>query len=782
MRVRTALRAGGVAIAAAAVAAGTVGPAASAEPRGGRYVATITRTEYGVPHVTAKDVPSAGFGYGYAFAQDNMCTLADTVMTMRGERSRYLGPDGVADSGLGVSSNLDSDVYYRAIDKSGRIPALLADRGRLAPSKEARSLVTGYVAGVNRYLAKTGAANLPDPTCRGKAWVRPVTEADLWATMYDLNQIGGLSALLPEIANAAPGAGDTTMPATVAKQDFGSNAWGLGGDATRSGRGMLLGNPHFPWQGGKRFYQVQLTVPGKLNVSGASIYGTPFVAIGHNESLAWSHTVSTAQRFTLFQLQLVAGDPTSYVVDGKVEKMSTVDLPVQVLGDDGTVSTVHRTMYTSRYGPLLAQGWTATSAFAVRGANVNNLRDVDEWLGISRSRDVKDLDAVQRKYQSMPFVNTIASDRKGTAYYADASVVPNVTDQHAKECVDTPEGQAMYPSQIVLNGSRTSCEWGRDKDAIEPGLFGPSVMPRQTRRDYVANSNESPWLTNALAPLTGYPRIFGNIAQQRSPRDRSSHTLIADRRSGADGLGKPRFDLSTLRDVAFGDRVQTAEVLRDDVVAMCRANPTLPDSDGAPIDVTRACQVLADWDLRANLDSRGTALWHEFVGRAQRAMDLYVAPFDPAKPVTTPNTLNQASAGARTALADAVVQFTRVGVPLDVPFGDVQQTHPPTGPIPVHGCAGNDGCFNVITMTEPTLTPTGYGDVRHGSSFVMAVEFTAHGPKSSTILTYSQSANPASPHHTDQTRLFEQKKWVTDRYTAKEIAAAPGAYAVTIRG
>ena len=61
---------------------------------------------------------------------------------------------------------------------------------------------------------------------------------------------------------------------------------------------MLLADPHFPWVGAERFYQFQPTLPGKLNVQGASLHGIPVVNIGFNDHVAWSHTVSTAWRFT----------------------------------------------------------------------------------------------------------------------------------------------------------------------------------------------------------------------------------------------------------------------------------------------------------------------------------------------------------------------------------------------------------------------------------------------------------------------------------------------------
>ena len=36
-------------------------------------------------------------------------------------------------------------------------------------------------------------------------------------------------------------------------------------------------------------------------------------------------------------------------------------------------------------------------------------------------------------------------------------------------------------------------------------VSAPSRVPRLTRTDYVANSNQSPWLTNPAAPITGVP-------------------------------------------------------------------------------------------------------------------------------------------------------------------------------------------------------------------------------------------------------------------------------------
>ncbi|MCK2237631.1 MULTISPECIES: penicillin acylase family protein [unclassified Crossiella] len=765
-----------------AAVAGSVlaAPASAAAPEvalrdGQTYSAVIQRTEYGVPHITGASMASAGYGFGYAFAQDNLCLLAEHVTTLAGERSRHFGPEGRFNNGPGTFTNLESDLYFRAFNDSGRLEQLLAAKS--GPSLEIRETLRGYVAGFNRYLRTTGVDRLPDPTCRGKAWVRPLTELDLWRNLHDSSQLTGVSSFTSQIANAKPptSKGIPAIPASAEMMAVGSNAWGLGREATRDGSGLLLGNPHFPWAGPNRLYQAQLTVPGKLNVLGAALAGLPTIAIGHNESMAWTHTVSSAHRFTMFELKLAPGDPTSYVVDGKTEPMSKRTVRVQVRGADGSLSTVERVLYRSRYGPVLADGWTDTMAFAVRGSNEDSLRAMDQELAVGRAKDVTEVRDALHRVQGSAFTNTVAADAKGQSFYADASVVPHVTDAHAQRCVDTPAGRAFYPARVILNGSRLECGWGSDPDAVTPGVFGPKHQPAQQRADYVQNANESAWLTNAFAPLTGYPRMYGPQADPRSPRDRLSHLMVDQRRAGSDGLGAPGFDLPNLQQAMLGNRTLTGELFRDAVVGLIEANPTMTATDGARIDVRTAGAVLAKWDGRMDTDSPGAVLWREVYGGIRPLPNKFVVPFDPKDPVRTPHTLNTAEPKVRTAIADGVQRLLRNNLPLELELGKAQRDAPSRKLLPIQGCAGSEGCFNVTEPSTTKIQADGtYGKVEMGSSFIMAVQLGRNGPRSQSVLTYSQSANPASPHHYDQTELYVRKGWVPGRYTQTEIRKAPG--------
>ncbi|CAN6961929.1 hypothetical protein NYA8BAC_02779 [Psychrobacter okhotskensis] len=47
------------------------------------YEADIQRTQFGIPHITAKDYKGLGYGVGYAFAEDNICSLAHEIVVVR---------------------------------------------------------------------------------------------------------------------------------------------------------------------------------------------------------------------------------------------------------------------------------------------------------------------------------------------------------------------------------------------------------------------------------------------------------------------------------------------------------------------------------------------------------------------------------------------------------------------------------------------------------------------------------------------------------------------------
>jgi acyl-homoserine-lactone acylase len=739
--------------------------------------AVIRRTSHGVPHILAKDWEGLGYGYGYAFAEDNICVIADSYMTVNAQRSRFIGPDATYKfQGNGaIVNNLNSDFFFQKIIDAKTIEKMIDQPPPQGPRPEIKQIVTGYVKGYNRWLAETGAENIPDKTCRGKPWVRPLVEMDAYRRFYQLALLASAGVAIDGIGGAqpltpAPGGGSASYDALADAFPLaiGSNAIGLGGDATDNGKGMLLGNPHFPWYGSERFYESHLTIPGKIDVEGASLFGVPLVLIGHTKGLAWSHTVSTAFRFTPFELKLIPGMPTSYLYDGQVKQMTSQTVKVQSKKADGSLEERTRTLWSSHHGPILTSilglpifPWTPERAFALGDANAANFRYLNHFFETNRAQSTDDLYDVLRRNQGIPWVNTLSADSAGKAFYADISVVPNVTNEKVAQCNTKPVGQAVstaVPGLPVLDGSTSACEWADDPDAAQKGIFGPSHLPHLFRRDYVENGNDSYWLTNPHQPIEGFARIIGNEKATRSLRTRSGLVMIEEELK--DG-GK--FTLPDLQTLAFANRQYAGELLRDELVAMCK------DTPGAEA----ACPILEKWDLRDDLASRGALLFRAWFRRARAANGgVFSQPFNVADPVNTPRGLNSSNPELRQALLDGISEMNGAGIPLDAPLGAWQYVKRGDEKIPIHGGPGTLGVFNAINVV---WSPTGYSDVPHGSSFVQAVKFIdgACGVDARSILTYSLSANPDSPYHADQTRLFTDKKWKRMLFCEDQIASDP---------
>src|SRR3954466_2555070 len=133
----------GVAVAAIAMVlnapprgAATTSSSLSGTTQGGTPLqATILRDEHGIPNIIGDNFADIGFGYGYSLAEDNICEIAESYVTVRGERSQYtgdgvqgtFGPDGSYEQkGNGFTAeNLNSDFFYQRLIDNGTVEHLL---------------------------------------------------------------------------------------------------------------------------------------------------------------------------------------------------------------------------------------------------------------------------------------------------------------------------------------------------------------------------------------------------------------------------------------------------------------------------------------------------------------------------------------------------------------------------------------------------------------------------------------------------------------------------------
>jgi len=771
------------------------------------WQATIRWTSYGIPHIVANDVGGLAYGQAYAMAQHHICTIADQVIYARGERSLYFGPGE-------ANANVDSDFLFKIL----RLREGAACQLNRA-SATTREALEGFVAGYNAYLAEVGQAGLPAP-CNGAEWVKPLTVEDLWAYYQRLNlRASGINLAGYILSSKPPGSSNkpsTAAPTGWPRQDFGSlgsNGVAIGAERAASGRGMLVSNTHFPWEGELRWFESQLTIPGQWNSYGVGLVGTFGTLVGFNEHVAWSHTVSASSRFNFYTLAINPDAPETYFYDGQVRRMKKRTYEVAVKLANGDMGTETRTYYRSHYGPIInipPYGWSTTLASTYRDANEDNVGVLDHWIQMANAGSLDELLNVHRDVNGIPWVNTIATDTEGNALYIDSSNVPNLTDEAIAAWRDKLESdvltQLAYQNGVILlDGGDPLYEWA---EARGRNVAPFEAMPRLQRRDYVLNANDPYWLTNPDEPLTGYSPFFGKVPARPSQRTRMNHRYAREVRdggaSGADGL----FTRDELEAMFFSDRAFIADELREGVVARC-TGAGMVEFEGAMWDVGAACDVLAAWDGAYRIESVGAALWREFfgtflTGSANAETFLWANLWDEADPLGTPNTLAEPAQDApdfvHIGLAQAIKRLTGAGFSIDQPLGELQYTLKGDQRLPIHGGYGYEGAFNVISFsnatgsnstllpkhpTGPTVSPTGLTadgyPVNNGSSFVMVLGFEDDGPHARAVTTYSQSSDPASPHFADQTALYGQQTMRPVLFTEEEIAQDPELSETTVR-
>jgi len=773
----------------------------------GNLTAKIRRTTYGVPHITGDNLQSVGFGSGYAYAQDNICILADQIIKVRSERAKYFGPDKVL--GSGDTGNIISDFGHHAL-------RVMKSAEELYPSmsENSRALIEGYAAGYNKYLADTGVDNLA-PQCAGQPWVKPITAIEMTAYMFATSQTasgasstfmeiaflanpGDLDEYLPYVGARAKGVNQTAAQAqakTIAEQlalkaksftatgldlgDLGSNGWGIGKDKTENGKGIVLANPHFPHTGHLRFYQSHVTIPGVMDVMGGALQGFPVHNIGFNQNLGWTHTVSESRRFVVYKLDLAEDNALQYSVDGEIKDIAKKTYFVEVNAGGGSSVLLSKDYYYSHHGlmietpPANGLGWSATNAYTLSDSAERNVDMVDHWLAMNLATDLAEFQQAFKDFDGIPWVNTIYADDQGNAFYIDKSRVHNLNDTALELMRSDPTlvGTRQLVGFDILPGNTA---------LFEPnGLNSYEQAPKLLNSDYVQNSNDSYWFTNPTTPLPAYSILYGDDLSQLSLRTRMGIKLLNDSAGDDD-----KFNNAEVEAALISNRAYLAEAVMGDLLTQCQAqgNTLVALDGGMNVDISAGCTALANWDMRFNKESTAAHIFREFSYKFVQSTH-FSTPFSVDMAASTPNTLVD-DGSALKALAAAIKNVEASGFALDAMLGDVQFTEKTMADgtasgerFPWAGSKHQEGGFNVFSSVKSDqtlypihqytpvvdvetaeelrsgLTTDGY-HLNYGSSWMFVVNFTDNGPSARGLLSYSQSANTDSEHSDDQNRLY----------------------------
>ncbi len=662
----------------------------------------IRRTEYGVPHILAEDLAAAFFGLAYCHVEDYGERVAIGLVEGRGELAKYFGAD-----------SLDVDfrnrrTYARAVETYHLL------------DQDMRDVFEGYAAGVNHYIGLH-----PDEF---PEWLEPkFNGGDVAARWIETYSRGAVNRFLRRLAERA----DSMV-------EEGSNAWAFAPRRTRSGKAILLRNPHLNWEAG--YYEAQITVPGAINFYGDLRVGYPlFFNGGFNENLGWATTNNGPDLDEIYALDVDPERPDHYLFDGGSIPLRRETITVEFKNGPG-LGRETREFWTTPLGPVVRRG--DGKIYVIRAAGDLEYRAAQQFLRMMQAGDLEEWkDAMRMRAQLGS--NFTYADRKGNIFYLWNATIPDLPHESGGD-------------SVAVSASRSSDVWMRPVEFdVLPQMLNP-------RGGYLHNENDPFHYSNLNQPFdpADFPPYFPEPAL--GLRSQHSLELIHDR-------GK--MSLEEVGQLKHSPRMLLADRVKDNLVAAVRATSPEPE-------VLAAIELIEAWDNTVSPESRGGTLFEiwfrkywegEGEERPENMRDAdeaaFAQPWSPDEPTTTPRGLSDPEWAARAFVWAVEETKSRFGA-WDVAWGDVHRVRMGDVDVPVGGCSGWLGCFRVLWYDEDedgSLVASG------GDGWVLAVEFS-DPPKAYSVLAYGQSSKEDSPHFNDQAEMFTRGQLKRVAFTESEIA------------
>ena len=354
----------------------------------------IIRDDFGIPHIYGKTDADAVFGMLYAQCEDDFNRVERNYIWAIGRLAEVEGEKA-------LYSDLRANLYMtkeEAIKNYNKSPKWLQD------------LCIAFADGINFYLK-----NHPE--------VQPklLTHFEPWMPMYfSEGSIGGdIEQVSTRKMSDFYGIQNSSKQTAVhnglirLKDDEprGSNGFAIAGEKTKSGKAMLLINPHTSF-----FFRGESHVVSEegLDAYGATTWGQFFIYQGFNEKTGWMHTSTGTDIIDEFAETIVKNEKGLHYQYG--EELRPVDsLKVKLNYKTNTgLSSKDFTMYRTHHGPIThAEGdkWIAT---ALMWSPIKALKQSFTRTKKSNHQEFYEMMNIRTNSSN----NTVYADADGTiAYY-----------------------------------------------------------------------------------------------------------------------------------------------------------------------------------------------------------------------------------------------------------------------------------------------------------------------------------------------------------------------------
>ncbi|HJZ80053.1 MAG TPA: penicillin acylase family protein [Pyrinomonadaceae bacterium] len=678
----------------------------------------IIRTAHGVPHIRAENLRAAGYALAWLQSEDYGPRTALNVLEARGQLALLIGNrDNIESDFLALPEHERTIQTYQLLEQ------------------ETRDIYDGFASGLNRYIdlhPQEFPPHMPDD----------FSGYDVAAIDAGGPSLGKARAFLARINPApspTPGPETPRNPTTdegPVNSDEGSNAWAFAPSRTRSGKAILLRNPHLAWTAG--YYEAQITVPGVMDFYGDFRIGGPFTVVGgFNRYLGWSTTNNSQDLSEVYALDVDPKTPDHYLFDGASLTLKRDLRTVTFRNGDG-LSTETREFWSTPLGPVIyrANG----KIYIVKTGGDGEFRAGEQFLRMMRATSLAEWKEAM-KLRARVTSNFTYADRAGNIYFLWNAALP------------------LLPQPTGGVASATPAHTMRDVwTRYVPFESLPQVL--NPRGGYIHNENDSPHFTNVRAPVD-ITNVYPNFEKpELSLRGQLAIELIG---------GENKLSLEDVVRLKHSYRMLLADRVKADLMAAVKSKE--PAGDPAA-----AIALLERWDNTAAPESKGAALfelwWAEYSGlRPPNRTPLpdekrFAKVWSATDPLNTPRGLAD-QARAVEAFTWAVAETARRYGSWDVAWGDVHRVRRGSVDVPVGGCASSLGCFRALAFTREA---DGKLAASAGDGWILAVEF-GDVPRALSVLAYGESNRRDSPWFADQAEMFAKGELKKVAFTSADVEA-----------
>jgi acyl-homoserine-lactone acylase len=662
---------------------------------------TISRDDWGIPHVRGKTDADAVFGAIYAQAEDDFNRVETNYINAMGRLAEAEGE--------------------REIWRDLRMKLFVDPEDLKAKYKESpeslQKLMNGWADGLN-YFLHTHPNVKPRVITRFEPWMAlSFTEGSIGGDIerVNLTQLEAFYGKKPVNTTAA------FEPLGMPEEPTGSNGLAVAPANTASKHALLYINPHTSF-----FFreELQMTSDEGLNAYGASTWGQFFIYQGFNDRVGWMHTSSSVDNIDEYLETIVKSDAgMAYKYgDGTKPVVSTViTVPFKTAsGMDKREFTVYRT----HHGPIVREAdgkWVSVRLMQEPIKSLTQSYTRTKATNYKQYRDVMELHTNSSN-------NTVYADADGTIAYFHSNFIPK----------RNPKFDWTKP----VDGSNPETEWN--------GVLGIDETPNAMNpsNGWIQNTNNWPFsVTGATSPKQ---KDYPAYVDSGSENPRGIHAMrVLDK--------KKDFTIDSLIAAGFDSLLPEFEA---QIPLLVKSYEQTPGSSPLKKKLAEQIATLKGWDYRWSAASVPTTLavywgedlWQRVTPAARKAG---VSTYEyMTKKATATERLESLSAASDKLAADfgkwqtpwgEVNRFQRLTGDIVQPFNDNGAS------IPVAFTSSRWGSLASFGARTYPGTKKMYGT--SGNSFVAAVEF-GDKVRARAVTAGGLNSDPKNKHFNDQAERY----------------------------